>query len=323
MAGNVIDFYENIVDQDDHSTDAQARGGSQREYKRFFQARVDGDSFKSWEMKSYVETPKLYQYDPDGGGYVTNVSVTKNPRAKHRIFDIEVTYDPDIELSEYQSNPTLRPARVKVDGIEFESTHVVDIDGIPIANKAGTLINWKTQTPGVIFRIEKNIAAAPAAWFLNLASVTNSLAVTLEGLTFPPRTLLMRKPSIGFIEKEGTFSYRRAEIEVHYNTKTWSAIVQNVGTVERRVVKVIPTGGGSPEDVPITVPIADDKGNNVTEPVDLDDDGAALRDVGVDGKSRIRQTVTSKNTISYQVYPEKDFNVIFNLFFYNNVSIQQ
>ena len=316
----VTDFFENIIEDEDHTARQGGNGGSEREYRRYFQARVDNDTDKAWLIRVYAETPKLYDFDPDNGGYVIGVNVTKNPRAKHRIFDIEVTYTPDIEFEEFEENPLNRPARMMVTGIERSEIYYKTVDDPPepIETTAGEYIESEHDIPGLVFKIEKNVPNEPASWFLKLANYVNEFDITLEGLDFPTGTLLLRKPTIGFVEKENNVFFRKAELEMHYKEDGWQFKTWNQGTIEKKQVFITPLAFGAvPVPITIIVPITDDKGNDVTSPVFLDEDGAAIREDGPDGKPRLKHPLdpSERVELEFKIRRELDFNVILNIFF--------
>jgi hypothetical protein len=205
-----------------------------------------------------------------------------NPIHKSQfIWELECFYTP-FPGGQQDPSPTARPAEIDYSTSLVEQAVLQDINKRPIVTTAGEFITGVVQQiPIVEYSIVKNLAADPA-WLQTHLGAVNADPITLRGLTWKPKTVLLASASGGAFITEHRTRYTPTTIKLMADARGWTQEVWNRGTVELRLVeREIRNGDDKPiikriwQQVPIET---GDPPEPVSDPVPLDIYGQAILD---------------------------------------------
>lgn len=200
------------------------------------------------------------------------------------IWELEAEYTP-FKGKQKDPNPLQREAEITFDVSLVEQPTLFDWKNRPMCNTAGEFIEGiAAQIPLVDYSITKNLPNDPA-WLLTHLGGVNEEEITLRGLRWPAKTLLLAGVSAGKIVTEDKIKYSEYKLKVLADIRTWQARVWNRGTVE--LMEVEYTEGNVKKKKLIQVPIkTGDPPEYVDEPVPLDEKGKAIQDYLQQDKER-------------------------------------
>lgn len=193
------------------------------------------------------------------------------------IWELEAEYTP-FRGKQDDPNPLQRPAKITFDASLVEQPTLFDWKGRPMCNTAGEFLEGiPAQIPIVDYSITKNLGADPA-WLLTHLGGVNEETITLRGLQWPPKTLLLAGVSAGEIVTEDKVKYSEYKLKILADIRTWLAQVWNRGTVELFELEVKQRDGSKKKRLIQKAIKTGDPPEYVDEPVPLDEFGRAILD---------------------------------------------
>lgn len=242
-----------------------------RTYRRRFWALVTPGTPDSHVLTN-PKLPKPFDPHPDDDeALVLDINLD---RVDGRRFDVEVQYDSSVEKVERPENPLDRPARIAFTSVKERVAADKDRDGKPLVNTAGDLLTGIEKNRRLWrISIQKNVPAVPR-WILDAGDVVNEDAVRLRGVEFPPETLVVDDISIPEPSIENKVEFIPLVLVLLYNKRTWVETALNFGLREKAVLRDSNTGKTYEDLVPVMI-----NGQPTSEPVPLDEDGRAYREL--------------------------------------------
>ncbi len=194
------------------------------------------------------------------------------PNHKSRlVWELEADYTP-FAGGQVDPDPLNRPPVITYSTSLIEQPTFYTPDNKPIVNRAGEFITGvMEQIPLVEYQFSKNLPADPA-WLQTHLGAVNSDTITLRGLKWAPKTLLLATVSGGEFTTENRSTYTPTSGTILADYRTWTQEVWNRGTVQLKQVKRLIRG--VPKLIWIQDPIkAGNPKEPVSEPVPLDERG--------------------------------------------------
>lgn len=230
------------------------------------------------ELRLLRPVPQWNDEHPNERGFY--LDFVKPVHKSRLIWELDAEYTP-FKGKQKDPNPLQREAKITFDVSLVEQPTLFDWKDRPICNTAGEFIEGITaQIPIVDYSITKNLPSDPA-WLLTHLGGVNEEPISLRGLTWPKKTLLLAGVSAGEIVTEDKIKYSEYKLKILADIRTWEARVWNRGTVQLVKYEYTElTGNGSKDRVRyIQVPIkTGDPPEYVDEPVPLDENGKAIED---------------------------------------------
>jgi len=201
------------------------------------------------------------------------------------IWELEAEYTP-FKGDQKDPNPLQREAEITFDVSLVEQPTLFDWKNRPMNNTAGEFIEGITaQIPIVDYSVTKNLPNDPV-WLLTHLGGVNEEEVTLRGLRWPAKTLLLAGVSAGKIVTEDKVKYSEYKLKILADIRTWQARVWNRGTVQLAEIEYTDSNGAKKKKL-IQVPIkTGDPPEYIDEPVPLDEKGKAIQDYLQQDKER-------------------------------------
>lgn len=186
------------------------------------------------------------------------------------VWRLRVNYSDQVDTD----NPLARPAVVTFRSLSLNSATLLDNKGRIMLNTAGFPVEPQERREAIwSITVQKNVADYPA-WVLDYPESINNDTVRIRKLSCPPKTLALVGLTIPDFTEEKGVKFLALELELHYRKSTWQTFVPSLGFHEKKL-SVSRTGV-----VTATFPRIQTDGENVTEPVLLDRNGAAIRNAG-------------------------------------------
>ena len=232
---------------------------------------------------------------------------------KRQVWELEAEYTP-FKGGQIDSDPIQRPAVVTYSTSLVEQATLRDNKGRPTVNRAGEFIQGlMLQVPIVEYKFSKNLPGDPA-WLQTHLGAVNSETVTLRGLKWAPKTLLLSSAEGGEFITENRSTYTPTSGTILADYRTWTQEVWNTGTVQLKQVTIEVDRGNLPgkelRTVWRQVPILEgDPPEPITEPRPLDEDGRLI----VDPYEPSKDEPLKKQkliTLRFDLQPELPFNVL-------------
>jgi hypothetical protein len=200
-------------------------------------------------------------------------------RDGHYLFSLEVEYATDAPEEDHDRiNPLEIPAEISADTMQITRVVERDEQGNPIVNTAGSrLLELNEEYDLWRIQVTKNIARFPP-WAKQYAGAVNSDTVRIDGETFAPRTLKFATPRLSSRDVMNQIPFRRLDFSLVHNEQTWDRFLLNRGVEEIEVRTVVNPQTGEEEEREVRVPIVDEDGQPIADPVFLDDAGRQFRD---------------------------------------------
>jgi hypothetical protein len=210
------------------------------------------------------------------------------------IWRLRVSYSDQVDAD----NPLARPAVITFRSLSLNSATLLDNKGRIMLNTAGFPVEPQERREAIwSITVQKNVADYPA-WVLDYPESINNDAVRIRKLSCPPKTLSLAGLTIpDFATTEKGVKYLALELELLYRKSTWQSFVPSLGFHEKKVT-VSRTGQAT-----ATFPRIQIDGDNVTEPMLLDRNGAAIRNAGPQDVVTLKFTVPEER--AYGVLPLK------------------
>ena len=201
------------------------------------------------------------------------------------IWELEAEYTP-FKGDQKDPNPLQREAEITFDVSLVEQPTLFDWKNRPMNNTAGEFIEGITaQIPIVDYSVTKNLPNDPV-WLRTHLGGVNEEEVTLRGLRWPAKTLLLAGVSAGKIVTEDKVKYSEYKLKILADIRTWQARVWNRGTVQLAEIEYTDSNGAKKKKL-IQVPIkTGDPPEYIDEPVPLDEKGKAIQDYLQQDKER-------------------------------------
>lgn len=235
------------------------------------------------------------------------VSVQAELAGKSRvIWDITAISSTQIDEEEQDENPLARPAEYSWRGSIEEIAALTNSKGEPHVNTAGDYFEGATRKrPAAVLSVSKNIPPVGASWLLTHLGKTNRGTIKLDGLAFREGRLMFTGVSLPKPERENDIRYRPATLEFTHNPDGWSIENLNRGLREIKEVEVLSETTGEIETIYKKIEILDDDGKPITEPVFLDAEGKAIREVDDDDRERLKHPIEKSEIITIKDEIEK------------------
>ena len=148
-----------------------------------------------------------------------------------RLWKIEIEYATRAPQKR-DPNPLNRPAEIVLDGNETQIPVYRDGEGTWYVNTAGDFLEGVTEEyEQPIWRVSKNVVKTPA-WILKYPGAVNSDTVRMDGLTFKPGELRLKRLRRGGVQEENNQSYFALSFELHYREGGWIRQIPNRGHYE-------------------------------------------------------------------------------------------
>ncbi len=193
-------------------------------------------------------------------------------------------------MIEYDSQDTTRFTNIDIHGNAMRNTA-----GDQYAGQEINATNW-------VISVQKNVARVPK-WLLRYDNnPINSDTVTIEGLTYPKKTLQLHGLRIPKATKENDVRFFDLSYTLHYDSATWDLNLLNEGFFEIAATGVI-GGVAFTEKTRVAV-----RGEPTPEPVLLGKDGSQF----TDDDGNVRTDVKDSEIIinSFDVYKELPFSIL-------------
>lgn len=223
------------------------------------------------------------------------------------VWELDLYYTP-FKGQQRDRDPLQRPAVITGQTSLIELPSNRDWKGMPIVTTAGEpLLGIMRQIPAVDYTVKKNLSQDPQ-WLLTHLGAVNSDIVTLRGLPWKPRTLLLSAVQLGEYTTEDRSTYSEFLLTINANPLTWSQEVFNVGTLQ--LLPFEEQRNGKKITVYRQVPILEgDPPAPVQEPVPLDEFGRYAGD-SFQKSSKQPLKPTKLISLNFHVQPELRFNNI-------------
>lgn len=213
--------------------------------------------------------------------------------ANSPVWRLRVSYSDQVDTD----NPLARPAVITFRSLSLNSATLLDNKGRIMLNTAGFPVEPQERREAIwSITVQKNVADYPA-WVLDYPESINNDAVRIRKLSCPPKTLSLAGLTIPDFATEKGVKYLALELELLYRKSTWQSFVPSLGFHEKKVT-VSRTGQAT-----ATFPRIQIDGDNVTEPMLLDRNGAAIRNAGPQDVVTLKFTVPEER--AYGVLPLK------------------
>ena len=195
-----------------------------------------------------------------------------------RLWQIEIEYATKAPKKD-DPNPLNRPAEITLDGNETQIPVYQDGEGTWYVNTAGDLLEGVTEDyEQPVWRVAKNLAKTPQ-WILRYPGAVNSDTVRLDGLTFQPGELRLKRLRRGGVQEENDQSYYSLSYELHFREGGWLRQIPNRGHHEIAATgRVIWGQGGLQSEYERRRILVGSPAAPTEEPVFLNQHGAAYRD---------------------------------------------
>jgi hypothetical protein len=226
---------------------------------------------------------------------------------KRQIWELEAEYTP-FKGGQIDPNPTERGAVVTYSTSLVEQATLRDNAGRPIVNRAGEFIRGlMLQVPIVEYKFSKNLPNDPE-WLQTHLGAVNSDTITLRGLKWPAKTLLLSSAEGAEFITENRTTYTPTSGTILADIRTWTQEVWNTGTVQLKQVER--EMNGEKKKIYIQVPILEgDPPEPITEPVPLDEFGVLIQEALEPSKT---EPLKKQNliTLKFDLQPELPFKVL-------------
>lgn len=264
------------------------------EYTRRFVAIVEPLGGHMAALRSHRPDLQRWQPHPENRQAVVQV-FDPVQRDGTNIFDITVEYSTAISKP---GDPLADPAEIEWETYdEIRQVHL-DNEGRPLVNTAGSPIRDLTEPwSSWVINVRKKVGTVPR-WILNYGNAVNSDSVRVDGVTFGPRELRLKRIHLGGYSEQDETRFRYLTMQLHHNPKTWDRFILNRGLYEveeKRVGRRQTTGLGA--FVKTLVPILNDDGHPITEPQFLDEDGRRPRVLDEFGAERLKWPLDPEDII--------------------------
>jgi hypothetical protein len=209
----------------------------------------------------------------EAGFFLDDVTPTQKSRL---VWELDAEYTP-IKGNKLDADRTQRPAVITYSTSLIEQPTLFDREGRPTVNTAGQFVTGVMQRiPIVEYTVVKYLAADPR-WLQTHLGAVNQDAMSIRGLRWAPKTLMLTAASGGEFITETKTSSTETQLTLMGDARTWSQEVWNLGTVE--LYETFDTIRGVTKSVWRQKPILrGDPPAPVDEPVPLDEDGYAVPD---------------------------------------------
>lgn len=163
----------------------------------------------------------------------------KPKQTSRLVWELEAEYTL-IKGGQINPDPTQRPPIVTFNTSLIEQPTFFDKNKRAMTTTAGEFITGiPERVPLIDYTVVKNFSSDPRWLQTHLGSV-NADTVTLRGLPWEPKTLLLAAVSAGEYTTENRVTYSEFRITIMADRRTWTHKVWNRGTVElyERVVHI-------------------------------------------------------------------------------------
>ena len=208
----------------------------------------------------------------------------KNPAISQYLWMITCEWaplEPGEDEDQDNANPLNRPAQYAWEDEVYTRVIDKDRDGKAILNSAKKPFDEPLEaeeTRGVLV-VSINVANLGLCIYYNrlFQNAVNRTTWDIGGQPCPPRSVLCRSVSASRVQTEGTYTYYDLEFRFAFKEDggTWDEVILNRGLM-KRVVNLTPDNDPDTADDFLWEVIKDDKGQVITEPVMLDDNGIPL-----------------------------------------------
>ena len=177
----------------------------------------------------HQRTPKINQEHPKHPGFwVSNCDPTQKGPRHWELSVISTVWQP----TEIPDNPLDEPADISIDAELIEEPTFFDYKKRPMVTTAGELIPGLTVVrTAFVYRVAKKLGADPV-WMDTYGGALNSDAVRIRGRLREPKTLMLRRLSLGPYTKKNKISYTDCQFELHWRQEGWIQRVWNKGTLQ-------------------------------------------------------------------------------------------
>lgn len=226
------------------------------------------------ELRRMPPVPQWNQEHPREPGFYLDYI---KPAHTHRlIWQLEAEYTA-IKGGQIDANPLARRPVTTFDSSLIDEKTLFDADGNPIVNTAGEFITGVVQKIAIVdYTVKMNLGSDPK-WLQTHLGRLNRDPITLRGLTWAPKTLLLSGVSAGEFVTENRVEYAEYTLKIMADPRTWTQTVWNRGTVELvedKAYKAV-TGKVRYFQKPIK---QGDPPEFVSEPVPLTRDGKVIKE---------------------------------------------
>ena len=226
------------------------------------------------QLRSMRPVPRWNEAHPRESGFY--LDFIKPKQTSKLVWELEAEYT-RMKGGQSDPDPIARPADITFTTSLVEQPTFFDKNLRPVTTTAGEFITGVMERiPLVDYSIVKNLANDPK-WLQTHLGAVNADTVTLRGLQWKPKTLLLASVSAGSITTENRSTFSEFRLSILADARTWTQEVWNRGTVE--LYETYEVINGQARAVWSQKPILrGDPPAPVEEPWALDIDGAALRD---------------------------------------------
>lgn len=170
-------------------TNSEREQGPSTKITRFYWATLDSVNTDPKIIYDYKDCPKLGDPDElDKGALVIRIKVTQAGASK--VYKVEVEWSTLANDADNNPNPLKRPAIIDVQTRLEEVETFRDGKGRIRINTAGDIQVGVKLKPIQTIRISKNVPKVPK-WFHELPGHVNKAAITIDGIRYDKRTLLL------------------------------------------------------------------------------------------------------------------------------------
>ncbi len=266
------------------------------------------------DVAALKEIPKMYDpYKPGSAALANSISPEQVGRWEWRV---TVTYSRELEAPEDQAeNPLARPAEFSYETRERTLPILRDLQGRAITNTAGDpVFGFSDVVHDRVIVVSKNVASVPK-WFEDIDDVVNVSDIRIDGRVYKARHLRFGESQVQK-QEDAVRKYSTVTFRLHHRRESWDLQYPNQGF--RELVEPDPSLRialgvlGTPEEERerLLAPklqdiLVGDPARVASEPVWLDENGAAIRDDA--GRIKAQLEPSELLFIRRRYLPEFDF----------------
>ena len=186
-------------------------------------------------LRKMAPIPQWNEPHPKEPGFYLDVIHPNH--VSRQVWELEAVYTL-IKGGQVSPNPLEREASISGKSSLIEVPTYLDYKNDAITTTAREFIpGVMKRIPTVEYTIEKNLPADPAWLQTHLGSV-NADGITIRGLAWPPKTLMLGAVSFGAYKVEERARYSEFQLTLMGNPQKWTQELFNVGTVELEQVEI-------------------------------------------------------------------------------------
>lgn len=281
---------------------------------RHYWATLDSVNTDPLIIFDYKDCPKRGDaYEHDKGAIAHRIKVTQVGSSK--VYQVEAEWSTSANVENDDPNPLKRSAIIDVTTRLEEKETFRDGKGRIRINTAGDIQVGTRLAPIQTIRIQKNVPKVPA-WFQDLPGYVNKSAITIDGVRYEKRTLLLGAQERPDRVLENKVWYYPLVYELTHDVDTHDKFEPSMGYVQlvqkptAATVKAQKQLGFNPKvnNVRERITVTPGKEDYPNEPQYLDKDGRHI--ILSEDRKRGGLDTSSIFILRFEDQPEANFNIL-------------